>query len=241
MLSLGLRDRHRVVRSRDGSLTLWNCRYQQCYKSTAGAVAESRHVYLEASGVAERLRQGQATRILEIGLGTGLNFLLTSKLALRHRTAIEYVALEQSPVPRELLQSLGYGAVVSHTPFYNAWLKSYGRQCVVRPGALWNFRFPPFIAMQMHLGDALQTITEVATVNAIYLDAFSPDQNSELWSAPFIGRLAERLEPGGRLTTYCVQRKVRERLSSAGLKVEKMRGPNGGKREILVAEQPYSR
>ncbi len=89
--------------------------------------------------------------------------------------------------------------------------------------------------------DALQTITEVATVNAIYLDAFSPDQNSELWSAPFIGRLAERLEPGGRLTTYCVQRKVRERLSSAGLKVEKMRGPNGGKREILVAEQPYSR
>jgi tRNA U34 5-methylaminomethyl-2-thiouridine-forming methyltransferase MnmC len=43
------------------------------------------------------------------------------------------------------------------------------------------------------------------------------------------------LNADGRLVTYCVSRMVRERFREAGFDVHKLRGPCGGKREVLMA------
>ena len=70
--------------------------------------------------------------------------------------------------------------------------------------------------------------------DAVYLDAFSPDVNPELWTSAFLARLYTVTKPGGRLATYSAKGQVRRDLEAVGFAVEKRPGPPG-KREMLVA------
>ena len=51
------------------------------------------------------------------------------------------------------------------------------------------------------------------------LDAFSPQRCPELWSEEFLGALAHRLAPQGRLLTYSRSAAVRASLKRAGLRL----------------------
>ena len=48
----------------------------------------------------------------------------------------------------------------------------------------------------------LEEIPDGVRFDLILLDAFSPQRCPELWSEEFLGALARRLEPQGRLLTY---------------------------------------
>ena len=52
-------------------------RFDDPYFSLQGGLAETRHVFLAGNGLPERVRPG--FRVLELGFGTGLNFLVTLK------------------------------------------------------------------------------------------------------------------------------------------------------------------
>jgi len=85
------------VKTADGSLTLHSERYNQTYHSVHGAVTESQHVFLEGAGVIERLstgNNGKHLRILEVGLGLGINALLTANAAQQFGTHVDYVGIE---------------------------------------------------------------------------------------------------------------------------------------------------
>jgi tRNA U34 5-methylaminomethyl-2-thiouridine-forming methyltransferase MnmC len=71
-----------LVPTADGSLTLFQSEVGEHYHSKHGALQESKHVFLN-SGLVYFLAQEPQTqvRILEVGLGTGLNFLLTADYA----------------------------------------------------------------------------------------------------------------------------------------------------------------
>jgi tRNA U34 5-methylaminomethyl-2-thiouridine-forming methyltransferase MnmC len=87
--------------TRDGSDTLYSVEFQQTFHSIPGALTETEYVFVKGTGVADRLRQGQASRILEVGFGTGLNFLATAE------TNTAY--LEKRPGPpgkREMLVAI---------------------------------------------------------------------------------------------------------------------------------------
>jgi tRNA U34 5-methylaminomethyl-2-thiouridine-forming methyltransferase MnmC len=69
-------------------------------------------------------------------------------------------------------------------------------------------------------GDArqnLKALPDTCQVDLILLDAFSPSRCPQLWSEEFLGGLAKRLAPGGRLLTYCRAAAVRGSLRRAGL------------------------
>ena len=69
-------------------------------------------------------------------------------------------------------------------------------------------------------GDArsmLQEIPETVRFDLVLLDAFSPQRCPELWSEEFLGALAQRLAPQGRLLTYSRSAAVRASLKRAGL------------------------
>ena len=68
-----------LVKTADGSFTLFIPEVEETYHSTHGAVQESLHVFIE-SGL--KACDKEAIRILEVGLGTGLNAALT----LQHAT-----------------------------------------------------------------------------------------------------------------------------------------------------------
>lgn len=231
-----------VIVTRDGSRTL-RLADGESYKSLAGALTEARHVYLEASGVAERLRAGAASRVLEVGFGTGLLFLVTAELAATTGTELTYVGVEKAPPPADLLAELSYEQLLAPSQLpaqLLTWREGLGR--VPAQGrhdlALGATR------LSLHVADALTCLEDTGrgavegAFHAIYHDAFSPRTNPDLWDARFLTSLATRLEPGGRLVSFSVAGSVRRALAGAGLTVAKRQGPPGGKREVLVATRP---
>ncbi len=213
----------------DGSMTLRSERYGQTFHSRHGAVVESLHVFLEASGVGERLRQGQPTRVLEVGFGTGLNCWLAADLAAETGTQLEIVTLEQDLLPAEVVESLEYGQHMKHPQLLRRYLEQHPSQTV---------QLADHVSLTIMLGRAEEMQLPVNWADAVWHDAFSPEANAELWSEEFMGRLERALVPGGVLVTYSVKGEVRRRLQQLGFTVSKRPGPPGGKREMLLAVSP---
>ncbi len=221
------------VLSQDGSYTLFHPGYAQTYHSIHGAFAESTSVYLQNSGVADRLRQGLETRVLEIGFGLGLNFMVSAHRAIDCNASLIYTAYENNPISSERFDALDYGSLVGEEKLQrevSALLKLRQTQSPAPAFLSINNR----VTFYLNLADASQCTWAKADQNAIYLDAFSPDSNPELWTTDFLSRLHGALVSRGRLTSYCVKGDIQRRLRRIGFEVNKMPGP-GGKREVLVA------
>ena len=67
-----------LLKTDDGSYTLIDQGLNESYHSKFGALTESDRVYLHNSGVYRRLVDRTPTAILEIGFGTGFNFVHTA-------------------------------------------------------------------------------------------------------------------------------------------------------------------
>lgn len=223
----------------DGSLTLRSDRYRQTYHSHHGALSEARHVFVEAGGVAERVDSGQPARVLEVGFGSGLNFFLTAQLLSPGSGStggtLEYVALERSLLPAEVVTMLGYER---SAPWSTAKYLEFRRSLPRHPPpgryrASWGR-----VSLDLILGEATQATLAANSFDCVYQDAFSPDSNPELWSDAFLAHLCRSLRPAGRLVSYTVKGEVRRRLAQQGMAVHKLPGPPGGKREMLLATKP---
>lgn len=221
----------------DGSLTLESPSYGETYRSRRGALTEARHVFLEASGVLELIGSGRRARVLEVGFGTGLNFLVTAAAAAESGAALEYVAFERDPLDAETLAELRYPELLA--PFEGPyllveWWRSLGTPA---PEGTHEWRHGQ-TTLNLKVGEAARLIAAEAagTFGAVFLDPFSPRSNPDAWAEELLAGLAAVLAPGGRLVTYSVSGEVRRRLERAGLNVRKVPGPPGGKRESLVAE-----
>ncbi len=94
----------------------------------------------------------------------------------------------------------------------------------------------PNLQLTLLLSDARQIELPGPPYHAIYLDAFSPDANPELWTEEFLGRLLAVLAADGKLATYSAKGAVRRALQAVGFVVGKQPGPPG-KKEMLVASR----
>ena len=218
-----------IVRTGDGSATLRSARYGETYHSVHGAAREAREVFLAASGVAARLDAGRPTRVLEIGFGLGLNFLLSAERARSSGTRLDYHALEHDPLDAATLRALGHERVLADAAPLGALLAMLElgeRRLSSGPAAL-----------ALHLADAGAARYPDGPFDAIYLDAFSPPSNPECWTAAVFAALHAALAPGGTLASYCVRGEVRRALAAVGFAVAKRPGPPG-KRETLLATRP---
>jgi len=228
-----------VIITQDGSRTLSNAS-GEAYKSLRGASSEARAVYLEGSGMAARLASGRGGRVLEIGFGAGLNFLVTAAAAQAAQAPLEYFALELAPPPADTLRELRYAELLAPSTVPEAlvtWRAGLGE---VVAGGRHTFEHGG-VRLELFVGDALSPAWEAGATwraDAVYHDAFSPAGQPELWSPEFLARLAGRLAAGGALVSFTVAGDVRRALESQGLSVSKVGGPEGGKREVLVALKP---
>lgn len=221
------------VVSGDGSATLFNEHYGQTYHSVHGAVTESELVYLEYSGAQSRLEQGLDTQVLEVGFGLGLNFLLTAKSTLQTQALLHYTALENAPISEQSFHLLNYESIEGLELLSKA---TAGIFQTLRSKPHANIKITEQIYLDVQRANALTVSFEANHFDAIYLDAFSPEVNPELWSVTFLKKLFLALKPGGVISTYCVKGIVRRAFIEAGFEVRKMPGPPG-KREVLVARR----
>jgi tRNA U34 5-methylaminomethyl-2-thiouridine-forming methyltransferase MnmC len=241
----------RVIVTADGSKTLLGTAFDEAYGSRHGALTEALHVFLDGSGVRSRLAAGRPTSVLEVGFGTGLNFLVSAATACDHGVHLRYTALERDLPDATTLRDVYVGTTLP-APLVDdviAWVDRLGAPPADGTYTLDLAPRGP-VALELVIGDARAISERDAPArlrvtpppfDAIYLDAFSPKTNPELWTQGFLTALADRLAPGGTLVTFSVSGAVRRALLTAGLEVVKLPGPPGGKREMLAARRPTTR
>lgn len=233
----------------DGSRTLYDPEAGQTYHSDRGAAAETRHVFVQGSDLAERLRPGAVVRVIEVGLGTGANLLATWDAARTAGARLHYRALELRPPPVAAVEALELQRDLSDPTLLDAWLAVLDELGRCRGPTWFEARPAGDLVLEVALADAAAgpggapdgpAARALAPdwADAIFHDAFSRDASPSLWTEAFLAACATALAPGGTWVSYSVAGEVRRALARAGLEVEKRPGPPGGKREMLRARRP---
>ncbi|MCE1197763.1 MAG: tRNA (5-methylaminomethyl-2-thiouridine)(34)-methyltransferase MnmD [Marinilabiliales bacterium] len=216
---------NRIVKTADGSDTLLSNQFGETYHSTFGAVQESLHVFINA-GLHSLGRKN--IHLLEVGFGTGLNCLLTYSESKDRDLTIQYTALEKFPVEEETWKQLNYAGEFSTADrefFERLHLAPWNEPVVV---------YPSFTLHKILADLTCFNFRQLADVDLVYFDAFSPETQPEMWNAEVFTTIFERMNEGGMLVTYCAKGAVRRLLQQAGFKTERLAGPPG-KREMLRA------
>ncbi|TDO24890.1 tRNA (5-methylaminomethyl-2-thiouridine)(34)-methyltransferase MnmD [Pedobacter duraquae] len=218
---------NKIILTADGSNTLYNETIGEHYHSTHGALQESLHVFIDAGLKAAAAKFGdQELSVLEVGFGTGLNFILTLDYAVKEKLRVNYISLEVFPLTKEEFQSTGYDKYVA-PEIWQALAASYP-ECINRELEL----LPNQSLKVVHT--SLQEFKPLERYNLLYYDAFSVRHQPEMWTEEVIGHAASLLIPGGIFVTYAITGHLKRALKSFGFSIEKLPGAPG-KREMLRA------
>ncbi len=217
----------RIITSEDGSHTIELIGENEQYHSTHGAIQESNHVYIKY-GLASVSQNKEQINILEVGMGTGLNVLLTFQYALENNLTIHYTAVEAYPLEKEIWGQLNYAEIIGGTQLKDFYHKIHESD--------WNKEI--LLNDRFHFQKIDLPIQEVPLAsdhyNLVYFDAFNPDLEPQLWSEEVFGKLFKSMRNESLLSTYSTKGIIKRALKSCGFSIEKKPGPPG-KREILNA------
>ncbi len=204
----------------DGSPTLYQPDLDEHYHSVKGALTESLHVYLDMGW---RYFAGEKVKVFEVGFGTGLNAALTAQAADCEGKATEYISVELYPLSSPLTSYLEGFLEADLLPYYRK-VNDAEWDCptVLHDRFVLDKRLDNILTMKIPEG-----------LNVVYFDAFAPEKQPEIWTESVFRRIFASLSHGGVLTTYCAKGCVRRMLEEIGFKIERLPGPQGGKREIL--------
>lgn len=216
-----------ITPTADGSNTLYNETIGEHYHSKHGALQESKHVFIDAGFKhAAHTFPAQPIAILEIGFGTGLNFLLTSAYAATQKLRLSYTGIEAFPLTTDELRSTAYQQYVPEeiwTGFINHYEKALQETTPLSP------------TQELTIAHStLQEFTTPVLFDLVYFDAFSVQHQPEMWSDEIIGHVCSFIKPDGIFVTYAITGKLKRALKSYGMQIEKLPGAPG-KREMLRA------
>ena len=224
-----------VRRTADGSPTLYVPALDEHYHSRHGAAQESRHVFI-AAGLAPLLDAGRGPdgllHVLEVGLGTALNALLTLEAAYAAGARIAYEGYETFPLPATAVTALATqwaDKPLLHSAFAQLHAAPWNEVVEINETLLLTKIQQP----------VQQAELEAGLYNLIYFDAFAPEKQPELWTEAVFANLYAAAAPGAVLVSYCAQGQFRRNLRAAGWLTEKLPGPPG-KREMTRARKSMS-
>jgi len=218
---------NKITLTADGSNTLYNESIGEHYHSKHGALQESKHVFI-AAGLehAISLFPGQEISILEVGFGTGLNFLLSAAYCSWHEVKLKYTSLEAFPLRSDELESTGYHSYVP-AEIWNGMIRNYGKAMQQTVDILSGQKLR-IEHTYLHRYQTQQCF------DLLYYDAFSVQHQPEMWTDEVIAHACQFIKPGGIFVTYAITGKLKRTLKGIGFKIEKLPGAPG-KREMLRA------
>jgi tRNA U34 5-methylaminomethyl-2-thiouridine-forming methyltransferase MnmC len=210
-----------LIKTADGSYTLYVPELDEHYHSIHGALQEANHVFIQHG--LEPIKDRSSIRVLEMGLGTALNAYLSYQWARKNKITLWYSGVEAYPVEGEIittcLKEIGVNQV-QDLRFFSAFI--YGSTQVLD-----SFTLDPIHAFWAD-------INFKEAYDVVFYDAFGPRAQSELWTLANFQIAFDALKSGGTLVTYCAKGQVKRDLKSVGFTVESRPGPPG-KREMTVA------
>ncbi|MCX7744799.1 MAG: tRNA (5-methylaminomethyl-2-thiouridine)(34)-methyltransferase MnmD [Flavobacteriales bacterium] len=214
-----------LVYTADGSHSIYLPDLNEHYHSVHGAIQESMHVFIQAGLHAVSI---DPINLLEVGLGTGLNALLTLLENKKKPRKIHYTSLEKFPLPAEIYQSLNYAKLLNVDA--QEFLKIHESDWEVPVVFNEHFQFT-----KHH--NSLQQWKTTQQFQLIYFDAFAPEKQPDMWTEEIFFKIFELLESGGIMVTYCAKGVVKRTLKSCGFEVQTLPGPPG-KREMIRVVKP---
>jgi len=213
-----------LILTSDHSHTIYLPELDETYHSQNGALAESRHVYIEA-GLNHIAQNKDIIKIFEFGFGTGLNALLTWLEAEKIKKQILYDTVEKFPLELEIYSQLNYDEEIGEVgKLWQLHAAKWDKKIMLSS----NFNFKKAAC------DILDFTFAPNYYDLVYYDAFGPSKQSEVWEMPILEKVCESVSTNGAIVTYCSQGQFRRNLKSMGFEIEKLAGPLG-KREITRA------
>jgi tRNA U34 5-methylaminomethyl-2-thiouridine-forming methyltransferase MnmC len=216
----------KIILTEDGSHTIAIPERNLTYHSIHGAIHESVHVFIKAGleyGL-EAYDWPEPVQLFEMGLGTGLNAILTAIAAEKIKRKIIYTAIEPFPLADEEIKALNYQQILANEELFLQLHRSRWQEDV---------KLTDYFSMRKERVDLL-TFSTNQRFHLIYYDAFAPSAQPELWTGEVFEKLYHLLRSNSLLVTYCAKGDVRRAMQAAGFTVEKLKGPPG-KREMLRA------
>ncbi|RFZ95101.1 tRNA (5-methylaminomethyl-2-thiouridylate)-methyltransferase [Mucilaginibacter conchicola] len=216
-----------IVTTADGSKTIYNALVGENYHSKHGALQESKHVFLK-SGLQHflELNPCDSVSVLEVGFGTGLNFLLTADYCKEQNIQLQYTGIEAYPLSSEMIADTGYEGFTSAATWQN-FISNYPLALSKNVDMDSNTRFEIGVTQ-------LLSFQSDQLFDVIYFDAFAAIHQPEMWDDTAIAHTLKFLKPGGVFVTYAITGNLKRSIKALGLKVEKAPGAPG-KREMLRA------
>ncbi len=226
-----------LLKTGDGSYTLYIPEWDEQYHSKNGAVAEALHVFIK-EGLYYWISKNNNSEIsiMEMGFGTGLNCFLTYFETDKNSWRVHYTAVEAYPLTLKEAQSLNYPLILND--LYNEEnsdkLKK-ARIFSMLHGTTWE--------NDVDISDSFlltkqkkffSDTTDNSRVNLIFFDAFGIKIQPELWTEEIFQKMYNALKPNGILVTYAANGKARRAMLAVGFSVERLPGPPG-KKEMLRA------
>lgn len=247
--------RLQIITTADGSNTIFNPEVGENYHSRHGALQESRHVFLESGlkyFLQNRRRSllagpestaakdsliganvsaaggdlgAAGISILEVGFGTGLNFLVSAEYAVNQNIPLHYTGIEAYPLSAEMIAQTGYDQYIPEQ-LWQQFIKNYPK--ALQTSVQLN-------SCQLQIANCkLLDFNSNHKFDVIYFDAFAAIHQPEMWDETAIKHTLQFLKPGGVFVTYAITGNLKRMIKSLGLKVEKAPGAPG-KREMLRA------
>jgi len=214
---------NKLIRTEDGSHTIYVAKLDEHYHSVHGAVQESEHIFIR-SGFDTCL--ADPVNIFEVGFGTGLNALLTAVRSMKGERQVFYTTIEKYPVNEDIIWSLNHsdfagpeGKKIFNKLHFSDW-NSTTSICK-------NF------SLKKIKGDFTAGNLS-GEYDLIYFDAFAPDKQPEMWTSEMFANIASVTKKNGILVTYSAKGDVKRNLIACGFDVKLIPGPPG-KREIIRA------
>lgn len=220
----------KIIITEDGSHSISIPEISVTYHSTHGAIQESQHVFIQA-GVLHLLndpKEIDTIRIFEMGLGTGLNVLLTLIETQKRNLKVYYEAIDLFPLKPDEAKQLNYCEQLNckelQTVFEQIHFSDLDKETQLSPSFI--FRKSTTNLLNLKFPEPLKFF------KLIYFDAFDPNVQPELWTKDIFDKMFSMLEPGGVLVTYSSKGDVRRAMQAAGFTIEKIPGPKK-KREMI--------
>lgn len=219
-----------IVKTRDGSNTIFVPEFDETYHSTHGAIQESFHVFIR-SGLKFKTELNDIN-VLEVGFGTGLNALLSFINSEKTNKNIKYTSIEAYPLKWDLLSKLNYIDLIFNGKYSATYKKIHTCD--------WEsfYILSSFFTLRKQ-NVKLQDVSFDNEFDVIYFDAFAPRVQPELWTDQIFTSMYKALKPGGVLVTYCAKGSVKRALKYVGFELQSIPGPPG-KREMSRAVKPSS-
>jgi tRNA U34 5-methylaminomethyl-2-thiouridine-forming methyltransferase MnmC len=214
---------NKLIRTADGSHTIYDTKLDEHYHSVHGAVQESEHIFI---------RNGFDTchanpiNIFEVGFGTGLNALLTATRSLAGERQVIYTTIEKFPINEDIIWSLNHSdfAGIEGKKIFNLLhFSDWNRTTTICK----NF------SLKKIKGDFTSGNLS-GEYDLIYFDAFAPDKQPEMWTRDMFAKIASVTKKNGIFVTYSAKGEVKRNLIACGFDVKLLPGPPG-KREIIRA------